>query len=434
MTTPLARRTFLRGAAGVSIALPFMDAMLPRLATAAPAPRRLVILFSANGTIHDNFYPAADGPLGALPPITAKFEPQKAKLLLMRGIKMFSAYNGVGNGHAQGMASNLTGIENKTWPSGAEYPTGISMDQLIANRIGKETPFSSLEIGYGPATSTGNVRSYISYRGPGQPMPVQSDPKKLFDSVFANVSSGGAATPAPVSRRPRAVLDAILDDMRTLQARVGPGDRRILDEHLTSLRDIERRLTAPAGAGIAGCAKPQTPNAIPSGDANYIPRVKLFLDLTVRILACDLTRVVSFMWSGSGGKGLTYLGISEAHHPLAHANAVPQLTKVESFYAEYMNAFAAALDGIREGDRTLLDSSAVWWTHEIAQGPLHPRNNLHHAILGSCGGALKTGQALGFGDQRSHNDLMLTLMHAMGLTDVKTIGNPDYNKGPLPLA
>jgi hypothetical protein len=434
MTTRLARRTFLRGAAGVSIGLPLLEAMLPRLATAGVAPRRLVTLFSANGTIHNNFHPGSDGPLGSLPVITAKFEPLKAKLLLLRGIKMFSALNGVGNGHVQGMASNLTGIENKTWPSGAEYATGPSMDQLIAARIGKETPFPSLEIGFGPTTGTGNVRSYVSYRGAGQPMPVEADPKKLFDRVFANSSAtGGAATAGPVSRRPRVVLDAVLDDLRVLNVRLGPGDRKILDEHLTSIREIERRLTAPPPAVSVGCVKPATPPTVGTSDAQYPMRTKLFLDLTVRILACDLTRVVTFMWTGSGGKGLSWLGISNGHHPLAHANAVPELTKLESWYAEQTNAFALGLDGVREGDRSLLDNSAVFWTHEIAQGPLHPRNNLHYAILGSCGGAFKSGRAMSFGDQRSQNDLLLTFMHAMGLTDVKTIGNPTYNNGPLAL-
>lgn len=440
----LSRRAVLRGAGGITVALPLLDLMRPagRLARAATPPlKRFLVFFSPDGSIHENWVPTGTETAFTLSRILAPLEPNKDKLVIVNGVEnKVGGYSAKpGDDHMKGMGSMLTGMGllPGTTQGGAGDPAGlaggISVDQTIAAAIGVDTKFRSLELGI-QAGSAGTVWGYSNYSGPGQALPLENNPSAVFNRVFAP-QAGGAAAINKLRAERKSVLDAVIESYTKLGPRLGADDKAKLDAHVTHVRDLEKRLTA---AGPT-CTIPAAPGTLDhKANANFPAVGKLQMDLMVLALACDLTRVGTLQWEQSvGNVRFSWVdpAITRGHHDLSHdgdtvAETIEQLTKINVWYAQQFNYLLDALKNTKEGDgSTMLDNTLVLWVNELARGNAHSHDKMPYVLAGGAGGALRTGRFLTY-KGTPHNNLLVSCMNLMGVPGT-TFGNPTFCTGPL---
>jgi hypothetical protein len=440
----LNRRNFLKGAAGSSVALPLLSST-GALAQSGGAPKRLVVFFTPNGTIPETWSPDPDSGIGdalqtdpqvqtnyTLSPILQPLAPHQDDLIVVEGLEQRSTSDGPGDGHQKGMGHMLTGTPLQvgdafTGGNGepAGWAGGISIDQHIANAVGADTTFKSLELGVQVSGAT--VWTRMSYSGPGQPIPPENDPQQVFNRLFADFNEDPAEL-ARVRARRRSVLDFVLGDFNALKPRLSAADRAKVDQHMTAIRAIETRLQA---GPLPSCEVPPF-TALPDHMNNdAFPAVgQQQMDLLVMALACDLTRVGSLQWSQSvGGTRFTWLGINDGHHGLSHDTnqaTRDKLTQIDTWYAQQLAYLIQRMKEIPEGDGTLLDNTVILWTNELGEGASHTRKGMPYVLAGGCGGALNTGRYVYYPGSRDvevlaqtkpHNNLLLTIANAMGLPD-----------------
>ncbi len=440
---PLSRRTLLRGAKDIAIALPFLEAMLPRRATAAPTPKRFVFFFFANGVNPESWFLTGTPPaIGTLPPTLQPLTPLQSKLVLLSGVNMQTGQENRGNGHSVGITNLLVArkfivdtMDNQAQFGAHGWGAGISIDQEIASRVGSGTPYPSLQFGVQSLkTYASNAYSYISYSGPGKPIPCEDSPQKMFTKLFSNIGAAAGDLQTRVDKR-KSVLDYVTEDFRQVSSKVSASDRTKLDAHLTALRDIETRLTFTGQPGPS-CARPN-----PTYPRDYSANVafpatgKLQMDLLAMAFACDLTRVATLQWS-TGQSGTTHhaVGATRAHHSYSHGTDVESVTMLQKIQTWYMTQLAylgtsmAALKDSNGG--TVLDSSVILAGSEVGVGQTHTHLNMPWVLLGSCGGAIKTNRWLAYNNV-THNDLYVSMMNAMGIP-ATSFGDPKYSRGPLP--
>ncbi|HEY8374953.1 MAG TPA: DUF1552 domain-containing protein [Nannocystis sp.] len=447
----LSRRTFLRGVGGVSLALPFLEAMGGCAGPPPPnhqpvqfrglgGPKRFVVFWTPNGTVRQHWRPKGTPGSYEFGRILAPLNPFKEDVLVLDGVDALSAYKGPGDAHQKGTGQSLTATELQEgdFPGdaglSAGWADGISVDQAIADVIGGETKFRSLEFGvyvYGA-----NVGSRISYRGPAQPIPPENDPRAAFNRIFGDYEADPAAQMRRIAER-RSVLDAVTRDYERLIARVGAEDKIKLEAHLAAIRDIEMRLDS--GGGLSEACDPAL-GEVPEQKVGNIPELgRLQMDLLAMALACDLTRVASIMWTNSAsGKPFPWLSIPEGHHELAHRgdgdlDAQEKLTKINTWYAEQFAYLIKKLKEIPEGGGSVLDNTLLVWVNEHQKGNDHDRREMPYVLAGKAGGAMKPGRWLQIEGDVAHNDLWTGCMNAMGI-EATIFGNPTYCKTPINLA
>lgn len=452
MRKPLSRRTLLRGAGGIAIALPFLDVMEASAQTAAK--KRLVLMCSPNGTIYNSWKPTGGETNFTLSEILQPLAPHRAELLVLDNISNQSSYNGGGDGaHERGMSHLWTGTESvqvgTNW-----YGGGISIDQRIAAKVSVNaagapiTKLKSLELMTGPQGGTTNLNRMI-YSAAGQPLTPETDPFSLFNSVFATVGGDPAAQRALEQKK--SVLDSVMGDYQTLAGKVSAADKVKLQAHLEAIRDIESRLSLGATASGA-CVKPTRPAAFDvRANANYPAVVDLNIRLLAMALICDLTRVSSLQFSRAVSLiTFSWLGHTRNHHDMSHdaspedlpATATPaqvnaakdvaaKLTAINKWYAQKIADLIALLKAAPEGSGTVFDNCLLVWGNELSRGNTHGRKPLPFVLAGKCGGALRTGRFLTFPAKPGHNQLLVSIMNAMGVAGT-THGNPAYGTGPLP--
>ena len=431
----------LRGGA-TAIALPMLEAMLPRKAHAAPRTKRFVAMFSANGTIPKNWIPTGGETGFTLSPILAPLAPLQQKIVVLQGIDQQGG--GAGDGHQNGMAGWLTGQPTNPGPfkgGGGEnggWANGQSLDQLIAKEVAKTTTtkFKSLELGVQADSGGGTNWSRMVYAGPDQPVPPEINPSAVFTRVFGDLTT----TPGmvdPVQVRRKSVLDAVLGQYGAMKAKLGAADGRKLDSHLQAVREIEGRLNVMTMSG-ANCRKPATPAATMATANDNFPAVgKLQMDLLVMALACDLTRVASLQWSRAvSSTRFTWLSITRGHHDISHDGdsntvSVDQLTQINRWYAQQLFYLTDQMNKVVEPEGTLLDNSLILWGNELAKGNAHSRGDAPYVLAGSAAGAIQTGRFLSYTGNVPHNNLLVSVANAMDVP-VTTFGNPAWCTGPLP--
>jgi hypothetical protein len=435
------RRSFLKtlglGAAGAAT-LPLM----PSLGSPAPGefPMRVVIFFSANGTIPWRWRPTGGENDWTIPDdgILTPLRPHKDDLLILDGIDMISARNGPGDGHQRGMCHMLTGTEMGTgnFPGGggqlAGYAGGISVDQHIAQQVHNGEMFDSIELGVqcgGP-----NSWSRMSSKGYNRPVEPVQNPYTIYDRIFGALEQD-AAQRERIRKRRASVLDFVSEDLRKVKQRASTFDRDRLEQHLTSIREIEQRLNTGDDQGIA-CEPPNLGGRFdPSKEANYPQTGGLMMDMLVSSLACGLTRVASLQWSRSVSQiAHPWANAGSRHHDLSHegdsnTNAVEELVKINRWYAEQFAYLINKMKQIPEGDGTLLDNTIVVWANELGKGNSHTRNNVPYVVAGG-GGQWRTGRYLTFDDD-PHNNFLVSLCRAAGV-QTDTFGNAEYCTGALP--
>lgn len=420
----LPRRRFLRGLAGGALALPLFESLNPGGARAVPHPKRLVVFFSPNGTIDGAWRPTGGETDFTLSEILEPLAPHRADLLILAGVDAESSYHGPGdNAHWNGMGHLLTGTELVDLGGGVFTGGGISVDQLLAQKIGGATRLASLELAVEESPST--VSSRLAYRGAAQPVPPESDPQRVFSRLFGTL-------PPDLQAKRKSVLDAVTADLGALQAQLGSDDQRKLEAHLDAVRDVEKRLSITAAPTCGAITLSRL-------DLDDLPAVgKEQMDLLVLALACDLTRVVTLQWSQAVSMTrMIWLGITDPHHTLSHYPTFDQaaqakLVQINRWYATQFAYLLEALKSVPEGDGTLLDHSAVLWCNELSEGSTHARRGVPYVLAGSAGGYFKTGRYLDFtgGSRPWHSDLLVSLCQSMDV-DVSTFGNPAYCHGPM---
>jgi hypothetical protein len=446
----ITRRTLLRGAGHVAIALPFLEAMLrPREthAQAAAVPTRFVVFYSPGGTLLDKWRPTGTETSFTLGSMMSALVPHQKDLLFLDGLNLSVTEKGVGHPHSRGMAGVLTGTELLpgtfvTGQGGASFANGPSVDQIIAGRIsqGQSLKFKSLEFSTawaisgrnltdGAVAETSNAANTINFEGANKPLAPMTKPQDAFTRIFSDLGMPSAAGDAD-RKKTVSILDAVQGEFARISAQVGAADKAKLDEHLQQIRDMEASL----GATTSGqsCIAPTAPTTASSKD---IPtKGRAMTDLLVASLACNLTRVATMQWGDSEAKfplNFDPLNLPDVHHGYQH-DSVYNPNALTQIYSWFGSNFAYLLDklaSVKEGDGTMLDNTVVLWVSEIQEPPTHAQTNMPFVIAGGKNAGIRTGRYLKVPSQ-AHNNLLVTLLNVFGGTD-KTFGRSEYNTGML---
>jgi hypothetical protein len=427
MTTRLSRRTVLRGL-GTAISLPLLDAMAPRRAraaeTTAAAPRRMAFIYVPNGCNMEHWTPATEGTDYELPQILKPLSALKNDVLVLSGLTCDKARpNGDGAGdHARASSAFLTGAQARK-TAGANFRSGVSADQIAAEKLGDQTRLASLELGIEKFRGSGNCDSgyscvyehTLAWRNPTTPLPTEVDPKLIFDRLF----SENPNDPQRLKRgRLRAsVLDAVLDDAHSLERTLGGADRQKLDQYLSSVRDLEDRIhraeklppvTLPEGT--------QRPEQIP---AEFTEHLRLVSDLMVLALQTDVTRVVTFMFGREGSdRSYPMVGVKEGHHTITHHQNKPDLLEkiaaINTYHIEQFAYLLGKLKSIKEGEGNLLDNCMIAYGSAIGDGNRHNHDDLPVLLAGHGGGTIQSGRHIRFTKETPINNLWLAMLDRMG--------------------
>jgi hypothetical protein len=415
----LPRRTLLRGA-GVSLALPLLDAMVPALAaerkTAAAPVRRLGFVMYPLGVDQDRWRPKGEGAGYAFSEALAPLAPHREKFVVMSGLSSDPDRTKAGF-HDRALASFLTGVE----PVKGKVHVGISVDQLAAQTLGKETPFASLELAtennHGGASHVGPV-----FKSATNPLPFEFNPRRVFERLFGE---GGRIDPAAAAARDAAdasSLDRVNSRIHELKATLGPGDRRKLDEYVDSIRDVERRIQVAANKQPVDLP----PMARPAGAPDSWPEhVKLMFDLQVLALQADLTRVWTFLYAREATSiNYPHLDISMGHHEISHHNfekeKLDALAKINVDQSRLFAYFLSKLDALREGGGTLLDHSLILYGSNLSVPTSHSQRDLPIILAGGAAGRIQGGRYIVYpGDETPLTNLYLTMLDKVGVPTEK---------------
>lgn len=442
MKRNVGRREFLRGvglsALGASV-VPWLEST-PARAEGGTPPLRLVLFYNPNGTVPADWAPRevltpTDFTLGAIHEPLAPF---RDRISLFRGMDNAVALDPNNNGgpHQRGIGALFTGAPLQTGSfadgcgSTAGFADGPSIDQRIAEHIGLETPFRSVELGVLCLES--DVQGRIAYSGPARPLPPENSPLQAYRRLFSNLTENPDDRRAAVRG---AISETVHAQFRALAPRVSRADRERLDAHEALLVDLERRLGVRGGTG-AYCRVPEAPTVLdPMNPATMPETSRAHLDLLAMAFACDLTRVGSVQYSTSFNKvTFPFLDSLGEGHLLSHSgdsntDAWRAMTIRARWHAEQIAYFLERLATYPEGEGTVLDHTLVLWGNELHKGNSHALRDLPLLTVGSLGGRLRAGRVFD-APGRSHTDLLLTIGRAFGLKD-ETFGALDYSTGPL---
>ena len=423
----LPRRTFLRGLGGIGVGLPFLDSMVPAMASAAAqkAPVRMGFVYVPNGMDIRNWNLDYEGKLGKLSRTLEPLTPYKDDITVFGNLTHNNGralLDGAGD-HGRCCASYLTGIQPKK--TMVDIKSGISMDQIVANKIGQQTRFPSLELGMEDARQAGDCDSgyscaytnNLAWRSETQPLPPILDPRAMFERMFGADAGLEPAERDRRNRMRRSILDFVAEDTKKLQGQVGPTDRRKLDEYLGSIRDIERQLERAAKDNTQVDPGMAQPYGMP---ADFAEHFKLVTDMLTVALQADLSRVFSFLVTREGtSRSYREIGIPDGHHPLTHHMNKPDLmekvSQINVYHVKQLAGWVEKLKSIKEGDGSLLDNCMIVYGAGLTDGNKHNHEDLPTILLGRGGGAIRPGYRRVYRRETPMSNLFLTMMDNMGV-------------------
>ena len=434
MTLP--RRTVLRGL-GATLALPFLDAMVPAFARGAHAAgkpaHRFLTFYVPNGMAMEYWTPKDDGAGFELSPILEPLAPFRDQLLVLSGLK--ANWNYI---HAGASGSFLTGT-TRGGRNEVEIIADVSMDQLLARQFAKETQVASLELAIDPPANagacTGNLSCVythtLSWRSATQPLPVEYNPRAVFEKLFGDAGSTERTAREARLRQHKSILDSVNEKLSRLRRELGPDDQGKINEYTESIRDVERRIQKAEEQRDLEIPAIDQPQGVPPA---FEEHVALMLDLQLLAFQSDLTRVITFMISKEqSARPYPQIGVPEAHHPLSHHGNLPELiahmSKINRYHVGVLAGYLARLRATRDGDGTLLDHMTILYGSGISNSNAHAGDNLPLVLVGGGAGTLKGGRHLRYADQPSMGNLLVTLMDKLGVP-VEKIGG---STGRLPL-
>lgn len=413
----LSRRTILRGM-GAGVALPLLDAMIPAstaLAQTAAAPQpRLGYIFFPHGAVMERWTPAETGSDFVVPEILKPVEKFKSKMTLVSGLRNKPAES-----------PDPHGIVAGTWlrcVSPGDTQNGVTCDQLAARHLGRDTTFSSLEIG----TPTGgpcapgfscDFGSSLSFRAPQQSLPIENNPRKLFFRLFGQ--GDNSEERALIVEETGSILDSIMNETASLQKKLGAADRTVVSNYLDSVRQVEERIQKMKSQDLSNVDIPPAPVGIPS---DFEEHLTIMFDLLALAYQVNLTRVATYMMEKEVSmRTYNNVGVSEAFHPLSHHGDDPakkaRLARVQTFHTQVFSKFLERMDAMPEGDGSVLDNSIILFGSNMSNSDKHNQDPLPNAVFGRGAGTIKGGQHLAYPANTPHANLLLTLLQRAGVPE-----------------
>jgi Protein of unknown function (DUF1552) len=432
----LPRRTVLRGL-GATFSLPFLDAMLPawsRSAAAAARPaHRFLAFYVPNGMAMQYWTPKGEGNTFELSPILEPLAPFRDQMLVLSGLN--TSWNYI---HAGASGSFLTGT-TRGGRNEVEVIADVSIDQLLARQFANETQVASLELSMdGPANAgacTGILScAYthtISWRSPTQPLPMEHNPRAVFERLFGDTGSTERAAREARLRQNKSILDSVTQKLSDLRKQLGPQDQIRVDEYAASIRDVERRIQKAEEQADVELPAFEEPQGVPPVFEDHLT---LMLDLQLLAFQSDLTRVITFMiGKEQSARPYPQVGVPEAHHPLSHHNDVPELiehmSKINRYHTGLLSKYLTKLRATADGDGSLLDHMTILYGAGISNSTRHSGVNLPLMLVGGGAGTLRGGRHLTYTDKPSIANLLVTVMDKLGVP-VERIGG---STGQLPI-
>jgi len=425
MKQALPRRTFLRGL-GVSMALPLLDGMLP--AFAAPrAVKRLGAIYVPNGVEMRMWTPKGEGAAFEFPLILEPLEAFRAQTLVLSGLADQPAVPAPGEGigdHARASATWLTGVRAKK-TEGPDIRAGVSVDQIVAQQLGRETQLASLELALDSvevlgACDAGYSCAYantIAWRTATTPLPMENNPRAVFERLFGASDSTDAATRAARLEQDRSILDFVTAEVAALKRRLGPSDGGKLTEYLDAVRDVERRIQTAERQSTRELPVVAQPMGIPE---TFDAHAKLMYDLLALAYQCDLTRVATFMIGKEvSGRSYPEIGVPDGHHACSHHQNDPvkleKLAKINRYHVQHFTYFLEKLRQTPDGDGSLLDHSVFVYGSGISDGNIHFHLDLPMLVVGGGAGTLHGGRHLKYATDTPLSNLYVALLDKLGL-------------------
>jgi hypothetical protein len=421
----ISRRTVLRGL-GATISLPLLDSMVPAMTGLAQGPARPVhrfgVVYVPNGMVMENYLPVTQGPGFEMTPTLQGIAPFRERVLVLSGLDCVPTPGRPGGAHAKASTRYLTDISpptSETW-----LDAGISVDQILANEMGRETQLASLELAIESSDTAGACdvgfacayTNTISWRSANTPLPMQHNPRAVFERLFGDSGSTDARVRVARLQRQRSVLDSVTDEARRLGGSLGPADRSKLAEYLDAVRDVERRIQTAESQSDRELPVIDRPAGAP---ASYEDHVKLIFDLEVLAYQSDLTRIITLML-GREFSGMTYpqIGVPDAHHPVTHhAMEAEKIAKVALINAYHVRLFGHLLEKLKstpDGNGTLLDNLTLIYGAGISDCNAHSVTNVPVVLAGGGAGSLRGGRHIHY-DSVPLANLHLTLLDRFGV-------------------
>lgn len=433
----LPRRSFLRGL-GVTMALPFLECMLPSVLKAAASsmggpPRRMMFVYLPNGAEMDSWTPKVIGDRFDLSPTLAPLQPVRQQVSVLSGLAHVQA-RALGDGagdHARANSCFLTGVHARK-TAGVDISVGISVDQVAALQVGKNTRLPSMELScetnlrQAGSCDSGYACAYqnnLSWRNENSPMPPIGDPRLVFERLFsANEEDPDLVAGRALRESCRSsILDVVAADAKAFQKNLGATDRHKLDEYLTGLRETETAIQQDAKFKAANQAKPHAAMEKPEGIPTEFPdHVKIMYDLMALAMQTDSTRIATMMVQHEGSnRPYPFIGVTDGHHDLSHhggnAEKKAKLAQINKFHIEQVAYFLGKLQAMKEGYGTVLDNSMIVVGSAIADPQAHQHHDLPVLLCGGGGGTLKPGRHIHYEKETPMTNLYLSLLDRMGV-------------------
>lgn len=424
----LPRRTFLRGL-GTTLALPLLDSMVPALAasTVRKPVIRLGFVYHATGMIMERWTPKAEGSAFEFTPTMKPLEPLRDRIVVMSGLAQVNG-RALGDGpgdHARGGAVFLTGVHPKK-TEGAGIHCGISVDQIAAKELGKHTQIASLEIGLESQSLAGGCDSgyscaytnTLSWRTPTTPLPLEINPRRLFERLFGDGDSTDSATRLARLEEQRSILDYVAGSIDRLETKLGSTDRNKLTEYLEAIRDVERRIQkAEQQNATMKIPVIERPGAVPEVFEDH---AKLMMDLQVLAFQTDLTRVITYVPAREGSnRSYREIGVSDGHHSITHhqndAEKIENVAKIDHLLVKNFAYLLERLKATPDGDGNLLDHSMIVYGSGTADGNRHTHHDLPVVLAGGGASQIKGGRHLRFPTETPLNNLYLNILDKTGV-------------------
>ena len=417
---------------GAAVALPLLDSMAPALKAAPPPVRRVAFLYTPNGIIMKDWTPTTEGAGFEFTPTLKPLEPFRDRVLVLTGLQHHngeSLGDGAGD-HARAGASWLTGVHPKK-TEGADIHNAITVDQILAKEIGRETSLPSLELGLEDVRIVGGCDSgyscaysnTISWGSPSTPIPYEINPRAVFERLFGDGESTDPAARALQSREDRSILDFVLADASRISTSLGTADRGKMSDYLDSVREIERRIQQAEAKNAAEFNSEQEaalpaldrPDGIPP---TFEEHIQLMFDLMTVAFQADRTRIITLMYSREGGNR-TYpqIGVPDAHHGLSHHQNDPakmaRLQLIDHHHVDMLSRFLGKLQAAKDGDGTLLDHSSLVYGCSLSDSNRHLHFNLPVLVMG--GANFRGGRHIRYAKGTPMTNLYVTMLDGLGV-------------------
>lgn len=439
MSIEVNRRTFLRGL-GAGVALPTLETFLPRSAmaagpeslatTATGMPLRTAFLYKPNGVNVNKWALKGTGKDYGFNETHKPYAHLKDDFHIVSHLEHKNGTSGGDGGgdHARANASFLTGVRPRK-TAGADIKLGVSVDQVIANQIGHLSRFSSLELSCDGVRKSGVCDSgyscayqfNLSWRSDTTPMTPESNPRHVFERLFgAGSKEERGKSFALRNNQERSILDFVMEDAKQLNKSLGRNDQLKLDEYMTGVREIERRIEKAEKFGLPESPEIETPDGVP---ASYEEHVRLMMDMLVLAFETDSTRVASFLLAHDGSnRSFREIGVPDGHHTISHhrkdPDALAKLAKIDLFYSRQFAYFLEQLKAKKDADgKSILHNSQIVWGSGLADPDRHRHSELPIIVAGHGGGTIRTGLHTDLGQDTPMSNLFLDMIDRAGVTE-----------------